>query len=233
MTRGLGTGAPGRSSPHRQPAGPGVAAMAYDPASQQLVLFGGSGGSYLGTRGLERLQWAQLSPPPALRPLRADHGLRPRHIVPVLFGGFTGTARAIRGPGTGLVQALPATPLRRYYSTMAYDPATARWSSSGQPQQQHPHERHLVDRCSSVTAVSPASACRRWYLGHRHRRGVQRRERISFGSTRPPSTWSIPPPRSPSPRRPVPWALSTSSSHRRRSSSTSPADKFAYEALPP
>ena len=127
-----------KMSPATSPPARDSAAMAYDPATRTMVLFGGSsntnnGGTFLGdTWTWNGATWTQLSPatsPPARGGASMAHD--PATGAMVLFGGFpNGNAGGSFGDtwswdGTTWIQASPATsPPARNGAAMAYDAAT-------------------------------------------------------------------------------------------------------------
>jgi hypothetical protein len=213
--------------------------MAYDPASQQLVLFGGSGGSYLGdTWDWNGSTWAQLSPStsPSAR-YGPTMAYDPAISSLVLFGGFTGTAQSDTWAWNGAWSKLsPATtPSARYYSTMAYDPATSQMVFfGGSPNNSTPMSDTWLIGAPSVTAVSPASGVPGGGTSVTVTgAGFSGVSGISFGSTAATqylvnSTTSITVTSPAGALGIVDVVVTTGDGP----SSTSPADKFAYEALP-
>jgi hypothetical protein len=118
------------------PPGVDYATMAYDPASSQVVLFGGQGSSGLlattwvwdGTTNV----WAELSPatsPPAR--YGAAMAYDPATSTLVLYGGANGSGGYLNDTwtwnGTTWANVTPSTgnPPGREQSSMAYDPSTS------------------------------------------------------------------------------------------------------------
>jgi hypothetical protein len=105
--------------------------MAYDVASGQLILFGGSStfGGYLGTWAFNGTTWTQLSPtnsPPGRENALMTYDAATKQLV--LFGGQAGTEDlddTWTWDGTTWTEQSPtASPPAEQYGSMAYDPAT-------------------------------------------------------------------------------------------------------------
>jgi hypothetical protein len=121
---------PGLSPPARDDA-----SMAYDPATSQLVLFGGfgSGTGFLSdTWTWNGTTWTQLSPaasPPGRD--RASLAYDPATSLLVLFGGNGGSGRlgdTWTWNGTTWTQLSPAaSPPGRYNASLAYDPDSSQF----------------------------------------------------------------------------------------------------------
>ena len=121
-----------QQAPAVSPPARSSASMAYDPATSQLVLFGGYGQSGLlgDTWTWDGSNWAELSPAasPSARG-GSSMAYDPATSQLVLFGGGYATtllADTWTWDGTTWTQQSPATnPTARAYSSMAYDPATS------------------------------------------------------------------------------------------------------------
>ena len=120
-------------SPTTSPPARDAAAMAYDPATGEMVLFGGLGSSGLpvgDTWIYSGTTWTQQFPttsPPARE--SASMAYDPATGEMVLFGGLAGTNGELADTwtynGTTWTQQTPATsPPARYGASMAFDPAT-------------------------------------------------------------------------------------------------------------
>jgi hypothetical protein len=126
-------------SPTTSPAARSAASMAYDPATGQLVLFGGA--DRLTTRPTtpsalsttwdwNGTTWTRLSPaasPPGLADASMVYDLATRQLI--LFGGQVGTGGTVSTTwtwnGTTWTELSPPTsPPARLAASMAYDPAT-------------------------------------------------------------------------------------------------------------
>ena len=118
-------------SPANSPMARSLASMAYDAATQQLVLFGGFGSDLnelSDTWTWSGTNWTQLSPAtsPSARD-EASMAYDPATQQLVLFGGLSRTALGDTWmwSGTTWTQHFPATsPPARYSASMAYDAAT-------------------------------------------------------------------------------------------------------------
>jgi hypothetical protein len=121
-------------SPGTDPGDLDAASVAYDPATSQLVLFGGSTGTnaYVdGTWTWNGTTWAQLSPagsPPARARASMSYDAATGQLL--LFGGIGAGATFLNDTwswnGTTWTQLAPATsPPVRYNASMAYDPITS------------------------------------------------------------------------------------------------------------
>ena len=117
-------------SPATSPAAREASSMAYDPATDQMLLFGGSGPGDLGDTWIwSGTTWTQLSPAtsPSARTW-ASMAYDPATEQMLLFGG--NSANTLIGDtwawnGTTWTELSPATsPAAREASSMAYDPAT-------------------------------------------------------------------------------------------------------------
>jgi hypothetical protein len=119
-------------TPATKPPAREGATMAYDPASGQLILFGGSdNGNELGdTWAWTGTDWEQLAPtnqPPAR--FGATMAYDPAGERLILFGGTNGGLLndTWAWDGTDWEQLTPTTqPPARYFASMAYDPASGR-----------------------------------------------------------------------------------------------------------
>ncbi len=116
-------------SPATSPTSRDGPSMAFDPATANLVLFGGSDGGYLGdTWTWNGTTWTKLSPPtsPTARE-GATMAYDPATGNVVLFGGSNGgyLADTWTWNGTTWKRLSPSTsPTARDGAAMAYDPAT-------------------------------------------------------------------------------------------------------------
>jgi hypothetical protein len=122
-----------QQSPAISPPPSEMASMAYDPATGQLVLFGGVGQGQTGIMGdtwiWDGTTWTQQSPATSPPPLSgADLAYDPATTQLVLFGGGNDqgdSADTWTWDGTTWTQQSPATsPSPRFFASMAYDPAT-------------------------------------------------------------------------------------------------------------
>ena len=123
-------------SPATSPSVRFGAAMAYDPSSGQVVLFGGQGSknnTLNDTWTWNGTTWTQLSPatsPPSRLNAAMAYDANSGQLV--LFGGLNnnGNGTSLLGDtwtwnGTTWTQQTPATsPQARFYATMAYDPSS-------------------------------------------------------------------------------------------------------------
>ena len=125
-----------QQSPATSPSVRLGATMAYDPSTNQVVLFGGQGsnGNTLNdTWNWNGTTWTQLSPATS-PPSREDATMAydPNSGQVVLFGGLNnnGNGTSLLGDtwtwnGTTWTPQTPATsPQARFYATMAYDPSS-------------------------------------------------------------------------------------------------------------
>lgn len=124
-------------SPATSPPDRAAAAMAYDPTTQNLVLFGGNGngggnGSLDDTWTWNGTTWTQLHPatsPPGLGSASMAYDAATKSLV--LFGGVsltngTGENETWTWSGTTWIQQFPTVqPPGRYYASMAYDQETS------------------------------------------------------------------------------------------------------------
>ena len=120
--------------PATRPSNRWMASMAFDPATGQLILFGGFFGTPLNDSWVYGVpsfgvNWTQLSPAtsPSARE-RASSAFDPATGQLILFGGFDGTSYlndTFTWDGSTWAQQSPVTsPAVRYSASMAFDPAT-------------------------------------------------------------------------------------------------------------
>ena len=122
-----------KQSPSASPFALFDASMAYDPATGQLVLFGGittGAGISNATWTYNGTTWAEQSPATSPSPRwRASMAYDPATGQLVLFGGASSSGQVLNDTwtynGTTWAEQSPATsPPARYGASMAYDPAT-------------------------------------------------------------------------------------------------------------
>ena len=120
-------------TPHSSPPARSDASMAYDPATGNVLLFGGNGGTTAldDTWTWDGTTWTELSPPtsPSAR-MGASMAYDPATGDMVLFGGTGGNLNTALGDtwtwnGSNWTQIRPATsPPARYGASMSFDSAT-------------------------------------------------------------------------------------------------------------
>jgi hypothetical protein len=114
--------------PWTTPTARGDASIAYDPATGQLVLFGGNenGSWFSDTWTWDGSDWTKLSPatsPPACQSCSMAYDPATGQLV--LFSSGSGGAETWTWDGSDWTEQSPSTsPLARAYASMAYDPGT-------------------------------------------------------------------------------------------------------------